>query len=309
MRIDEANKIPITEILSILGKKPLKKEDKVVWYYSPFTNDNMSLFNVDSKRNVWKDFGMRRFGNTLEFVQLYLDSQGEDCTRIDAVRWLKNMLPGNLGAADLTTSVSSLLRKNIVVNRILPIRDEAYQKYLELKGIPYDLAKIYLKSALVTNVVTNKRFSALAFENENCGFQLLNSNFKGYAAPDGVSVIRGSIPLPKEVHVFKNVMDFLSLLASQNRSILDGDSIILNSLSNLTGAFPYIRGYSYQTLYSWLDNDASSQKASEILNAFTYKQERRIAFRAMNKLYAGYRDVSRWHRSNLVENTAQAERS
>lgn len=308
MRIDEASKVPLTEILNVLGKKPIKKENNVVWYYSPLINDGLSLFCVDTKRNVWKDFGLRRFGSVIEFVMLYLEAQAEDCTRIDALRWLRNMLPGNLGTVEMTASVSSLLRKNIVVNKVLPIRDDAYSKYLSLKGIPLDLAKMYLKSAMVTNVVTNKRFSALAFENENGGFQLLNSDFKGYAAPDGISLVRGSIPLPKEVNVFKNVIDFLSMLASQNKSILDGDSIILNSLSNLTGAFPYIRGYSYQTLYSWLDNDSASQKAGEILNAFTYKQERRIVFKAMNRVYAGYKDVSRWHRSNISFVSIKEER-
>lgn len=297
--MEQANAIPLTEILSIIGYVPLKKEDYDLWYYSPLLADNLSLFHVETRSNTWRDYAVNKAGDVVAFVCAYLESQGEDFTQSDALRWLTNMLPCGICGADLSEDDPTYPNANFVVNRVHPITNGSYTRYLFYRGIQLDLAKRYLKDARVTNYITGKSFSALALVNENGGYHLVNRRFKGWVAPKGVSVLRGSVILPPEVHLFKNFMDFLAVLTTQGKTVLDGDAIILNSLSNSPKAFPYIRGYTYERLTSWLDNTAASQKAIEIFDAFCANQPRKIEHRMMNYTYAGFRDVSAWHRHNL----------
>ena len=299
MRMEQANAISMTEILSIIGYVPLKKEGRDYWYYSPLLEDKMSLFHLDTARNTWRDFGTHREGDTLSFICIYLELHGEDHTPTDAKRWLANMIPGGQIYNDFSEDDPTFPNGNFVIDRIGTLKEETYKKYLCNRGIASGLAKRYLKDAVVTNFTTGKQFSALALVNENGGYHLVNRGFKGGVAPKGVSVIRGSVVLPPEVHVFKNFMDFLSTLTSKGKTEFEGDVIILNSLSNLSNAFPYISNYTYERLYSWLDNTPTAQKATEMLGAFCARQAKKIACKAMNQTYAGFRDVSSWHRHNV----------
>ncbi len=297
--MEHAKAISLTEILSMIGYAPFKKVGKIDWYYSPLLGDNLSLFQVDTERNTWRDFGLDVAGDTICFVSAYLKSQDEDHTRADAMRWLENMIPQNLGCNEFCLDDADHATGNFVIETIAQLTDQSHLGFLYSQGIPMPLAKQFLKDAGVSNCTTGKSFSALAMVNENGGYNLFNHQFKACVAPQGVSVLRGTVMLPPEVHVFKNVMDFLSMLADRRGIGFEGDTIILNSLSNLSKAFPYIKDYSYGRLFTYLDNTPASQKASEILDAFCARQPKKIVCQAMNQTYAGFRDVSSWHRSNL----------
>jgi len=75
---------------------------------------------------------------------------------------------------------------------------------------------------------------------------------------------------------------------------LKGDSIILNSVGLLKQAEPYIRGYGYRTLYSWMDNDPAGEKTTRLLDEFV-KAEEGLVHVPMNKIYAPFKDVNEWH--------------
>ena len=89
-------------------------------------------------------------------------------------------------------------------------------------------------------------------------------------------------------------MDFLSAILMDKKEKLDGDSIVLNSVSLLSQAFPYIKNYGYETLLSWMDNDAAGKKATLDLDAFV-QQQSGLKHKPMNKTYAPFKDVNAWH--------------
>lgn len=299
MRIEQANAIPMTEILTVLGYSPVKKVGNEQVFISPLLNDKKAIFQLDTDRNCWHDLGTEKTGKSLCFVMAYLAAQGEDHTQADAIRWLQNMISCGVNCSDFHDDDPDYPNTNFVLEKVRPLTEGPYNKYLQARGIPFSLAKKYLKEAQVANFTTGKELSALALVNENGGYHLANKRFKGWVAPKGVSVIRGSVVLPPKVHIFKNFLDFLAALAASDKVAFEGDTIILNSLSNLPRAFPYIRDYTYERLYSWLDNTPSSQKAAEILNSFCAKQSTPITCKAMNHIYEDFRDISSWHRHNL----------
>ncbi len=89
-------------------------------------------------------------------------------------------------------------------------------------------------------------------------------------------------------------MDYLSAETRCPEQIAKHDRIVLNSTSCLDDAIAYIKGYGYQVLYSWLDNDTAGTKAQDKLNEFVKTQEN-LLHKPMNTIYAPFKDVNEWH--------------
>lgn len=297
MRAEQANAIDLSLILRTINSLPMRQTGASYWYNSPFRNEKTPSFHVDLHKNVWFDFGDGRGGTVIDFVCAWLECQGEDHTVVDALRWLDNMQT----APSLEMhSKEDLVNYGVTLDlkKVGALQNPAFINYLHTRGIPLACARKYLREANVYNKNTGRTFSALAFPNENGGFELRNKFFKGCIAPKGISFIRGKTVLPDTLHVFEGFMDFLSALVHQKSSRFDGDAIILNSTACLKEAFPYIRNYSYKTLYSWLDNDAAGQKATLALHELAVKDGNFIV-KPMNELYAPHNDVNTWHMAKL----------
>ena len=93
-------------------------------------------------------------------------------------------------------------------------------------------------------------------------------------------------------------MDYLSLLKQNNQDKMTGDCIVLNSISCVQKALPFLKGYGYKKLYTWLDNDEAGKKATDAFSEFATTQEG-LLHRPMNKQYAAHKDVNAWHMHTL----------
>jgi len=296
MNAEQANGIDLSKILEKLGFHPAKAKGYDLWYHSPFRKENTPSFHVHVVKNVWYDFAEEEGGTVIDFVCAYLKHHSEDHTVKDALRWLKNMQPDGFApvyAHDEPVAEDAALS----LVEICDLQSYFYVDYLNERGIPLTLARKYLKEVYVRNSNTGKTFSVLGFRNEGGGYELRHKFFKGCIAPKDITFIRGKKILPDDIHVFEGMMDFLSALAYQKANRLDGDAIILNSTSCLSKAFPYIKDYSYKTLYSWLDNDTAGEKAALTLKTVAIVEE--MNFQPMNDLYAGHKDVNEWHMNKI----------
>ncbi|MBE7172352.1 MAG: toprim domain-containing protein [Williamsia sp.] len=297
MNIEQANRIPLSSILQKIGSMPVKQRGSELWYHSPFRKERTPSFHIHAAKNVWYDFGEAKGGNVVHFVCAYLQRKNEDDTIVDALRWLNNMEPSQT-VVPFSKEDLKEYGKALQLRKASALRHPSFVSYLSSRGIPLALARKYLKEVCVRNLHTGKNFFALGFENENGGYELRNKVFKGCIAPKTISFIRGNTPLPADIHVFEGFMDFLSALTKQKDNRFEGDVIVLNSLICLPQAFPYIKDYSYKTLYTWLDNDATGKEANRILQGFAAKQGS-LVFKPMNETYATHKDVNEWHMRKL----------
>lgn len=292
MTFEEANRIPLEDILLRLGHKPSTISSSDLWYLSPLRAEKTPSFHVTISKNVWYDFGEGMGGSVIDFVCAHLASHNEDHTLIDALRWIENMKPQRQfphfeKKRDIENDVALLLQSHSQLKEIGLLR------YLEMRGIPVELAKRHLRQVRVLNKKTGKSFYALALQNVDEGYELKNKLFKGSIGSKAISFVRGEIP-PRSVHLFEGMMDFLSAIQLQESGKFEGDAIILNSLSCLPQALPYIRDYTYRDVYTWFDNDAAGHKATlQLQEAISH--EPKMTFRTMNNLYAGHKDVNEWH--------------
>ncbi|MFN8290186.1 MAG: toprim domain-containing protein [Chitinophagaceae bacterium] len=298
MNIELAKSIPLCEILSKINYKPTKENNIEAWYFSPFRNEKTPSFHVNRKWNVWYDFGESKGGNSVDFVCNYLKSVNENHTTADALRWIKNMtgyapIIANVKSVDYSKEDSKLLLKDKK-----DIEHPALIQYLEKRGIPYEVGCQYLKEIKVGNSETKKTFFSLGIRNEDAGYELRNPFFKGGIGKKSITFIRGTKPKPDGINIFEGFMDCLSVITHQQGKRFEDDTIILNSLSNLKKATPYINNYGYKVAYTWMDNDEAGKKATESLAEF-FKTQKLLQHTPMNEFYEPFKDVNAWHMNKL----------
>ncbi|MFM7859214.1 MAG: toprim domain-containing protein, partial [Flammeovirgaceae bacterium] len=179
-----------------------------------------------------------------------------------------------------------------------PIQHPALERYLQDRGINVAIAKQYLQEVRVKNKETGSSLFALGLLNEENGYEVRNSFFKGCVGKKAISVIRGKHPGSQGLHMFEGIRDFLSIVTDLPDGKLDHDAIVLNSLSNLGQVSAYIHRFGFTSLWTWMDNDKAGQKAKSNIDAFV-ENEAGLAHYPMNKTYHGFKDVNEWHVHNL----------
>ncbi|WP_338875023.1 toprim domain-containing protein [Spirosoma sp. SC4-14] len=300
VNIDQAKAVAIVDILGRLGIHPKRTTTGKVLYLSPVRKEKTPSFWVDTKTNRWHDYGDGRGGDVVDLVSAYLQFTREAHTVSDALRWITNM-----GVAAYT--ITPIYRPDeplnhddgsLLLKSKRSIQHVGLMHYLDKRGIPLPIARPHLKELRVQNTQTNKYFTALGFPNEDGGFELRNPFFKGCLRPKAISFVRGKVPKPEGIHLFEGFMDYLSVVAQLKGNGLADDAIILNSVSCLKQAIPYMQNYGYRLAYSWMDNDEAGAKAATVLSEFCQTQAD-LRHTPMNKVYAPHKDVNVWHTHKL----------
>lgn len=298
MNDTEANLIPLTDILQAIGCEPADVCTSAFFYNSPFHDKQPLSLVVKPGKNIWHDDPIAKGGNCLDFVILHLKSSGEDHTIADALRWLANMV---LQPATATAPPKAAIVQlpGWQIKRTEELEDLALIRYAEKRGIPFDVAHRHFIEAFVQNAKTGERMFALGFKNEDGGYELRNIYIKSCVAPKTITFKRGEVAKPKSIHLFEGCFDYLSALVRFPQYVGQHDSIILNSIACLEEAYPYIAGYGYQTLYSWMDNDLQGRNTTKKITSFA-KGQIGLAHKPLNGFYRHYKDVNDWHQSTFT---------
>ena len=291
----QANQIPLAEVLRLVECSAVSMTDGSVTYQSPFDKKKEAVITVFPATNTWNDEMKGIGGRTVDLVCRYLRHKREDATPADALRWLTNMTaPTSVIKTALAEDNESFAYKLI---RAEPLDDLALLRYLKKLGIDIDMARKHLLEVSLRNPENNDKVYALGFRNEEGGYAVLNSFLNGNVGAEGITFIRGHKAKPDGVHVFSNFIDYLTFLTIR-KGRHDADVIVLNSNREVTGAFPYIKGYGYKTAYSWIANNTTGRGMTSRLAAFI-KTEAGLRHRPVNGIYKPHETISAWHRHNL----------
>ncbi len=165
--------------------------------------------------------------------------------------------------------------ENIEISRL---ESPSLLRYLAQRGIPKNIAQRYC--VRVDYRLHGKGYFAIGFENNAHGYELRNPFYKGSFPPKHVIHISNGNP---RCNVFEGFIDFLS---AERLGYNDGnDALILNSVSNLSKALPYLAEYSVISCY--LDNDQAGRLALA-------KLEAEFGFKVADKssLYPDHKDLN-----------------
>ena len=272
MSFYELKEIPITDLLTHLGHRPVSraKGGRQWFYHSPLREDNNASFCVSSDKNLWYDFGTSRGGNVIDLARALNDN----CPFKVAATWLEEQSRGFKQGPPLTASIvsSGPLRPETEMENIQvqPLTSKALIGYLWSRGIPAEIGRRYCKE--VQYDVRDRHFFALCFMNILGGMEIRNPFFKGSYGVKAPSVITLSkSERTPSCCVFEGFMDFLSyqtLLEKYDDRVINPvprDCIILNSTSMVRKSVPFIQVY--DVAFTYLDNDAAGRQASDAIEA------------------------------------------
>jgi 5S rRNA maturation endonuclease (ribonuclease M5) len=286
------------------------KGGRELWYPSPFRKEKDASFHTSflGGKWIWKDFDDIG-GNVIDFVMRHQNLQFKE-----ALAFLRNVYQASLfesssraggSSRKLIPNLSSFrqhtqqinttpeTRRDLEFLEAHDIRNPAILSYLEEeRKIPVELARRYLKEVKYRNIPKNKTFFAFGMENESGGYEIRAASdqykFKSALIRRDITVIRGREPGREKVSVFEGMTDFLSLLVLQKTDRLEGDAIIMHSVSTYNRTVKYIEDQGYEQVFTFLDNDRTGEKC-------TAKFERDLALSKVypqNQTFRPYKDVN-----------------
>lgn len=256
MELNQIKRISIRSYLAQRGITPKTEKPGYGMYLSPLREERTPSFKVDWQANLWHDFGTGDGGSIIDLV-----ARMENCSVADAIKRLDN---GTL--SDTAPSYvewerqSSPDKSRIEILSVGRLEHPALVGYLRDRGIDSAIAKQYCDE--VRYCIGGNDYFAIGFKNDAGGWELRNRNFKGSSTPKNITTIRNG---SDTVMVFEGFIDFLSYLSLKENSSPSIDSAVLNSVTNLTKAIPFLE--SHRTVHAFLDNDDAGRKALANLRA------------------------------------------
>ncbi len=287
MNSKQAKQINLVQFLTGIGYKANKIKNNNTWYISPFRpNETKPSFKVDTNTNYWYDFGIGKGGTIIDFVMLLLHTD-DISSVLKYIESNTNWTERNL--TPLIKQVFSFQQQKEDIPKfetyISPIKDNLLFEYLKSRGISETYTS-KLKQATIFR--KDKHYVALAFENDNGGYELRNKYFKGCTSKD-LSTIKVENVMP--TYVFEGFFDFLSFFELAKKSsqealddIKKSNVIILNSVAFLDKAITKLKLHSDIRLF--LDNDdAGATSTLKIIKALPQSQD-------FSDLYKPYKDLN-----------------
>jgi hypothetical protein len=272
--IERIKQTPITDYLQSIGVSPVGTSGHQLVYSSPIVNEKTPSFFVEPKKNVFNDFASGQKGDVVRLVRLI-----EQLPFFDALNRLESLKGGNCDvngmcngrvsnvnmtfqrrANDVTPASFSFSGENslpanpkTVITKVHTLSNPVLIQYIKHRGISIELANLYLKEVHFIN--QGKQYFAIGFPNNGDGYELRSANYKSKTA-NGISVFE---KYTDTLNLFEGFFDFLSALQYYNTYTLRYTTIVLNSTSNLSLAYPYLKNR--LVINCFLDNDKGGQQA------------------------------------------------
>lgn len=240
----------------------------------------MPSMKVDYDKNLWIDYGAGEGGTLIDLVM-----HMERCDAGEAMRRLEQWIDGGPISSFIGKNTAPQRPPSIVVERVRPLENPALLDYLMERGIDLDTARMHCSE--VHYRVADKSYFAVGFRNDAGGWELRNRYFKGCTSK-APTTRRGDYPT---CLVFEGFMDYLSFLTLKRNPNPPHNIVVLNSVTNLAKALPFIA--SHEQVYAYLDNDDAGRKATDELK----KACRNLSDQSIH--YRPYNDLNDYLRSRL----------
>ena len=242
--------ISIRAYLAARGILPQWERGNRGMYLSPLRKERTASFSVSYDKNLWHDFGTGEGGSIIDLV-----ARMEGCSEIEAARRLAIGEHGML----VPIHVEALRTNEPTPSRLAILSDRelthpALLGYLTGRGIDPAIARTYCREVRYT--IGGKEYFAIGFRNDAGGWELRNPLFKGSSTPKNITTLDNS---SDTAMVFEGFIDFLSYLSLKGNLSPSIDTAVLNSVTNLQKAVPFLARHS--VIHAFLDNDDAGRKA------------------------------------------------
>ena len=277
--IDMIRRIPLADFLARLGHEPVRRSGNELWYRAPYRSERTPSFRVNVAKQLWYDFGLGKGGDIFTLAGEFVGS-GDF---MEQVKFIAETARVPFAAMDKPQFLPKPSEPVFEGVEAVPLLRSPLTDYMAERGIPYAVASRYC--CRLNYGVRGKRYFAVGFPNVAGGYEVRSRHFKGCIPPKDVSLVKLENTAADVCSVFEGFMDFLS--AATLGIVGNGDSLVLNSVSNVEKAMKHLDGYGRIDCY--LDRDEAGRRTLEMLKGH---YEERVYDRSA--LYDGCKDLNEY---------------
>ena len=299
----QLHSISIIEIMAHYGKR--LEHTRSGLYYSPFRDERTPSFQIDEAKNTWYDYGTSEGGGLFDFV-----CKLAGITRGEVYDWLasfRHMVP----ESEYKAVIAPLMQRKPQASRI--VIDSASHTFTKDKLIEYALSRAVSKEVLAKyceeviyhiDSAPDRKFFAIGFKNNSGGYVLRSSISKRCSSSD-ITTLDSNGQMSQEVTsdkviVFEGFMDFLSWITDVKQQTPQYDCCILNSVSNIARALPWIM--EHRNIAAFLDNDDAGRETLQKIMDSASEGAHDVCVYDMSRLYEGYNDLNEKLSDELTSN-------
>ena len=286
--------ISIIEIMAHYGKR--LDHTRSGLYFSPFREEMNPSFHISENKNTWFDYGTGEGGSLFDFVCKFAG-----ISRSEVYDWLasfRNMVP----ESEYEAIITPILQRSQHTSKI--VIDSTSHNFTKTKLVEYAASRAVSKEILekyceevIYHVETaqDRQFFAIGFKNNSGGYVLRSSISKKCSSSDITTLDPNGQMTDKitgnKVLVFEGFMDFLSWMTDVKQITPDYDCCILNSVTNIGKALPWVMQHS--NIAAFMDNDqAGKDTLQKIMESAQETADHDICVYDMSRLYEGYNDLN-----------------
>ncbi|MBO3100309.1 toprim domain-containing protein [Gelidibacter sp. DF109] len=244
---ESARAFPIEKALAKLGHFPQRTAEKEAWFLSPFRSETQASFKVSKTMNRWYDHGEGMGGNVIDLVCRILK-----CSVKEALAYLNQDWPSFSFQQQQHFNTNDI---GITLTKIQNIKHPALIQYLNLRGIPLHVAKVYCHEVWYS--FKNSKFFAIGLRNDKGGWELRNRIFKNGCSPKSYTYLRR---INTKLIIMEGMFDLLSLAVLNEALINDSDVLVLNSLAFVKDIEVHFSDYDMVHLY--FDRDGAGRNVT-----------------------------------------------
>lgn len=282
--INQAKDVSIVDYLASRQILPVRQIGAQLVYLSPLSREHTASFFVHPVKNVFNCFSTGERGDVIRLVRLLTG-----CAFGEALHVLQSFQsPTGQHQTPLYLPVSEE-ETGVQVLNVRRLENRALLTYVRSRKVSENLAQTYLKE-MHFRVLGQKLF-ALAFANDNGGYELRNAFYKGCAVTKAVTTIPGSSP-QGAVNIFEGCFSYLSALQFYRLNQFRNDTVVLNSLLLLDTQYSQYLLNHYHNFYMFLDNNRPGWKKAIEFRQLLQRKGRRKQLANCSGQYRGYSDFN-----------------
>ena len=290
----QLHSISIIEIMAHYGKR--LDHTRSGLYFSPFRDETNPSFHINESKNSWYDYGTGEGGSLFDFVCKFAG-----ISRSEVYDWLasfRHMVP----ESEYKAVIAPILQRPQHSSKI--VIDSASHTFTKTKLVKYAASRAVSKEILekyceevIYHVETapDRQFFAIGFKNNSDGYVLRSSISKKCSCSDITTLDPSGRMTDRttgdKVLVFEGFMDFLSWMTDVKQLTPEYDCCILNSVTNIGKALPWIMQHT--NIAAFMDNDhAGKDTLQKIMESAQETADHDICVYDMSRLYEGYNDLN-----------------
>lgn len=252
MDIKTIKNTPISTVMNSLGFCIIRTINLDLWYKSPFREEQTASFKVDSKKNLYYDFGEGKGGNVFDLIMRL-----KDCNFKEALHFLRNEFdsfsfdqPENIPPNKVDN------KQNYSVTKIQTLQNIILIEYLKSRSLNISICERFLVE--VYYQLNSKKYFGVGFKNDLGGIEIRNKYAKLCLGKKWYTSIKSK---SNQLIILESWSDFISLLILFPKTENQFDFVILNSLSMLNKLDNVYE--EYEKVFLALDNDEAGTKGTQ----------------------------------------------